>query len=85
MRVGINDIDKDDFLTLYQEIRPAVFSSSTVQSGFRAAGIVSFYPDQVLSELNILLVHRLKPYVPGTLKRHITLPNYRFRLRLFNN
>jgi hypothetical protein len=53
MRVGINHVDKDDFLTLYQEIRPAVFGSGTIQSGFRATGIVPFDPDQVLSELHV--------------------------------
>ena len=53
MQVGINHIDEDDFLTLYQEICPAVFQSGTIQSGFRATGIVSFDPDQVLSELHI--------------------------------
>ena len=53
MRVGINHIDKDDFLTLYQEIRPAVFQSATIQSGFKATGIVPFDPDQVLSELHV--------------------------------
>ena len=53
MRVGINHIDKDDFLTLYQEIRLAVFKSATIQSGFRATGIVPFNPDQVLLELYI--------------------------------
>ena len=53
MRVGINHIDKDDFLTLYQEIRPAVFQSATIQSGFKASGIVPFDLDQVLSELHV--------------------------------
>jgi hypothetical protein len=53
IRVGINHVDKDDFLTLYQEIRPAVFGSVTIQSGFRATGIVPFDPDQVLSELHV--------------------------------
>ena len=53
MRVGINHIDKDDFLTLYQEIRPAVFQSATIQSGFSATGTVPFNPDQVLSELHV--------------------------------
>ena len=45
MRVGINHIDKDDFLTLYQEVRLAVFQSAIIQSGFRATGTVPFNPD----------------------------------------
>ena len=53
IQVGINHIDKDDFLALYQEIRPAVFQSSTIQSGFKATGTVPFDPDRVLSELHV--------------------------------
>ena len=53
MQVGISHIDKDDFLTLYQEIRLAVFQSGTIQSGFRATRIVPFDPDRVLSELHV--------------------------------
>ena len=53
MQVGINHINKDDFLTLYQEIRPAVFQSATIQSGFRATRILPFNLDQVLLELHI--------------------------------
>lgn len=53
MRVGINYIDKDDFLGLYREIRTATFSPATIQSGFRATGLVPFDPDEVLSELHV--------------------------------
>jgi hypothetical protein len=76
MRVGINYINKDDFLTLYQEIRPAIFQSATIQSGFRATGIVPFDPDQVLLELHVqmqtllpprVLSQALRPWDPETL------------------
>jgi hypothetical protein len=63
MRVRINHVDKDDFLTLYQEIRPAVFGSGTILSGFRATGIVPFDPDQVLSELHVQIQTPLPPRV----------------------
>ena len=53
IQVGINHVDKDDFLTLYQEIQPTVFGLKTIQSGFRATGIVPFDLDQVLSKLYI--------------------------------
>lgn len=53
IRAGINHIDKDDFLALYQQARTTSFSSNTIQNGFRAVGLVPFNPDEVLSKLDI--------------------------------
>ncbi|KAL1957569.1 hypothetical protein VTO42DRAFT_5680 [Malbranchea cinnamomea] len=36
MRLGINHIDKEEFLTIYSSVRPAVLSEKSIQSGFRA-------------------------------------------------
>jgi len=55
MRLGINHIDKDDFLELYLQARAAIYSSSTIQSGFKATGLAPFNPDEVLSRLYIQL------------------------------
>ena len=55
MRAGINHVDKDDFLDLYLQARIATYSPSTIQSGFRATGLVPFDPDEVLSRLHIQL------------------------------
>ena len=63
MQVGINYINKDDFLTLYKEICPAVFQSATIQSGFKATGITPFNPDRVLSELHIQMQTLSPPQV----------------------
>jgi hypothetical protein len=50
---GINHIDKDDFLGLYIDARATTYSSTTIQSGFKAAGLVPFNPDEVLLWLHI--------------------------------
>jgi hypothetical protein len=55
MRAGINYVDKDDFLEHYIKIRPAVYTSSIIQSGFRVAGLVPFNPEEVISKLDIRL------------------------------
>ena len=76
MWAGINHIDKDDFLQLYLQARAATYSSSTIQSGFRATGLVPFEPDEVLSQLHIQLqtpspvrpttLENIAPWVPET-------------------
>ena len=55
MRAGINHVDKDDFLEYYMQARTATYSTSTIQSGFRATGLVPFNPDEVLSRLHVQL------------------------------
>jgi hypothetical protein len=55
MRVGINHIDKDDFLELYLQARTAVFTSTSIRSGFKATRLVPFNPDQVLEQLHVQL------------------------------
>ncbi|KAL1954942.1 hypothetical protein VTO42DRAFT_400 [Malbranchea cinnamomea] len=63
MRLGINYIDKDEFLTIYSSIHPAVLSEKNIQSGFRATGLVPYDPEQVLAQLN---THIHTPTPPGT-------------------
>ena len=53
MRLGISHIDKLDFLTAYPQARTDAFKSETIQNSFRAAGLVPFNPELVLSKLNI--------------------------------
>jgi hypothetical protein len=55
MRAGINHVDKDDFLDLYLQARTVTYQPSTIQSGFRATGLVPFNPDEVLLRLHIEL------------------------------
>jgi hypothetical protein len=55
IRAGINYVDKDDFLDLYLQACVATYSSKTIQSGFRATGLVPFNLDEVLSRLHIQL------------------------------
>jgi hypothetical protein len=63
MRIGINHIDKIDFLTAFPHARAETYKSTTIQNGFAASGIVPYDPDRVISQLNI----RLKsPTPPGS-------------------
>jgi hypothetical protein len=55
MRNGINHIDKLDFLEAYPSARNEAFRSDTIINSFRAAGLVPFSPDQVISKLDICL------------------------------
>ena len=75
MWAGINHVDKDDFLELYIPAREATYSSHTIQSGFRATGLVPFEPEEVLSRLHIQLqtpspvrptLEATAPWVPET-------------------
>jgi hypothetical protein len=63
MRVGINHIDKLDFLTAFPQARAEAYKSTTIQSAFAAAGLVPYNPDRVISQLNIKL---RTPTPPGS-------------------
>jgi hypothetical protein len=53
IRLGINHIDKNEFLYAFKNARNEALSQSNIQSSFRAAGLTPFNPDQVLSTLQI--------------------------------
>ena len=63
MRLGINHIDKLDFLEAYPHARIEAFKAETIKNSFTAAGLVPFGPDRVLSKLNIQL---RTPTPPGS-------------------
>lgn len=63
MRLGINHIDKLEFLDGYKQARKAVFSESNIRSGFAATGLVPYDPDRVLSTLNVQLRTPTPPLV----------------------
>jgi hypothetical protein len=52
MRLGINHIDKQEFLLLYQQARIEALREKNIKSGFLATGLVPYDPDRVLSLLN---------------------------------
>jgi hypothetical protein len=58
IRLGINHVDKAEFLYAFQQARLEAFSIGNIQSGFAATGLVPHCPDQVLSGLQI------RPYTP---------------------
>ena len=60
MRLGINHIDKLDFLEAYPKARNEAFKPDTIKHSFTAASLVLFNPDRVFSKLNI----RLRTLIP---------------------
>jgi hypothetical protein len=63
MRVGVNHIDKLEFLEAYPHARAEALKPETIQNSFAAAGLVPYDPDRVLSQLNIQL---RTPTPPGS-------------------
>lgn len=62
-RLGINHIDKFDFLMAYPSARTGTFKPDTIQNSFRATGLSPYSPTKVLSKLNI---HLKTPTPPGS-------------------
>jgi hypothetical protein len=54
-RLGIDSIEKDDFLDIFPAARDHSFKEAIIQSAFAATGLVPLDPDRVLSKLNIRL------------------------------
>jgi hypothetical protein len=55
MSLGVNHIDKQEFLPLYQQARREALHTSNIRSGFAAAGLVPYDPTRVLSLLHAQL------------------------------
>jgi hypothetical protein len=52
MGLGINYINKQEFLLLYQQARAKALHESNLRCGFAATGLVPYEPDRVLSLLH---------------------------------
>jgi len=52
MSLGVNHIDKQEFLPLYQQARAEALHESNLRSGFAATGLVPYEPNRVLSLLH---------------------------------
>ena len=55
MSLGVNHIDKQDFLSLYQQARTEALHERNIQSGFAATSLVPYKPDCVSSLLQTQL------------------------------
>jgi hypothetical protein len=53
IRLGINHIDKAEFLPIFKQARIEALSKSNIRSGFSATGLLPLDPSQVLSKLQI--------------------------------
>ena len=62
-QLGINHIDKLDFLEMFLKADQEVFKPHNIQSGFSATGICPSDPEWVLTKLNISLATPT-PYTP---------------------
>ncbi|KZT51130.1 CENP-B protein [Calocera cornea HHB12733] len=55
VRGGVTHIKKDDFFPAFRAAFQVAFKEQNIKSGFRAAGLVPFNPDAVLSKLTLRL------------------------------
>ena len=55
MRLGVNHISKEEFLTAYLEVHKATFTTSNIRAGFAATRLVLYEPERVLSNLNLVI------------------------------
>src|SRR6266480_6663648 len=53
IRLGVNHIDKTEFLPLFKQARAEALSQRNIQSGFAATGLVPLNLNEVLSRLQI--------------------------------
>jgi hypothetical protein len=54
-RLGINYVDKPEFLSIYKQARIEALSADNIYSSFMVTGLVPLDPEQVLSRLQITL------------------------------
>ena len=70
MRVGVNHIDKPDFLMAYVSARREAIIPDIICSGFAATGLVPYNPDRVLAKLNTQLRTPTPPLIPPCEQGH---------------
>jgi hypothetical protein len=61
MALGINYINKDEFLTIYSSVRTTVLNEGNIQSAFKATGLIPYDSEQVLSRLNAQITTSTPP------------------------
>jgi hypothetical protein len=62
-RVGINYVDKPEFLSIYTHARVETLSTNNIRSSFRATGLLPLNAEEVLGRLQIT-VRMLTPLSP---------------------
>lgn len=53
MRLGVDYIDKEDFLSAYYHARTEIYKEENIRNGFKAIGLLPYDPIQVLSQLHM--------------------------------
>jgi hypothetical protein len=67
MRLGINHIDKMEFLPIYRQARVESLTENNIRNGFAATGLVPYDPDRVLSRLHVQIRTPTPPTLPQDL------------------
>jgi hypothetical protein len=70
IQLGIDHVDKEQFLEAYQRARTIAYTTTTIISGFRGAGIVPFDPQHVLERLRTTIATKKTPTPPGSSHSH---------------
>ena len=70
MRLGINHINKLDFLEAYPHAQTEAYKFNTIKNSFTAAGLVPFDSDHVISKLDIRLHTPTPPVSQGSDSSH---------------
>ena len=66
IRLGINHIDKLEFLAMYKQARTNTMIETNVRSGFAATGLVPYDPTRVLSRLHVQMRTPTPPLLSET-------------------
>jgi hypothetical protein len=87
--LGINYIDKLDFLRLFYQARLTTFTSNNIKSILQTARIIPFDPQNVLSRLKVNILNSLsQPQNPDNytiIKPYIIQLIFKPIFKLFNN
>ena len=79
-RLGINHIDKLEFLETYKRVRSQVFTPSNILEVFKGAGLYSFNPTVVFDLLNA----PLGPITPENELEQVQLQSSPWALQIFH-
>ena len=65
-RLGINHVDKCEFLSVYKQTRPTAFTRSKIKSAFRSTGIHPINPEPVIQRLKLKIPPPRSPTTDDT-------------------
>lgn len=72
IHLGINYIDKLEFLAFYKQARMEALNTQNIRNEFEATGLVPYDPDEVLSCLHILMRTPTPPVTTEAAQSNLT-------------